>query len=179
VVCGKPIVPSGRQARLVIWRDPKDDGSPPTNWLSEFGGPAWTFDPASGQFYYHAYLKEQPDLNWRNQQVREAMLDVMRFWLDRGVDGFRVDAIHHLIESEELSDNPANPDWRPGMSPARRFIRAFTMDQPEVHDAIATMRRVTDRYGCRVLTGEAYLPLDRLMAYYGADLAGFQLPTSN
>src|SRR3954452_16465841 len=159
-----------------VWRDPKPDGSPPNNWLSEFGGPAWTFDPATGQSYYHAYLREQPDLNWRNPDVRAAMLEVLRFWLKRGVDGFRVDAIHHLFEDEQLRDNPLNPDWHPGMSPARRVIRAHTMDQPEVHDAIMAMRRVADEYPDRVMIGEAYLPIDRLMAYYGVDLTGFHLP---
>ena len=160
-----------------VWRDPAPDGGPPTNWLSEFGGPAWTFDSGTGQFYYHAYLPEQPDLNWRNPDVRAAMLDVLRFWLDRGVDGFRVDAIHHLIEAENLLDNPPNPDWRQGLSPARRLLRVHTMDQPEVHDAIAAMRAVADSYGGdRLMIGEAYLPFDRLMAYYGADLTGFHLP---
>jgi alpha-glucosidase len=159
-----------------IWRDAKPDGSPPNNWLSEFGGSAWTLDEATGQFYYHAYLKKQPDLNWRNPHVQHAMLEVLRFWFDRGVDGFRVDAIHHLIEDEQLRDNPPNPDWRAGMSPARRLIRTYTMDQPEVHDAIAAMRRVADEYDDRVMIGEAYLPIDRLMAYYGVDLTGFHLP---
>ncbi|WP_043345748.1 alpha-amylase family glycosyl hydrolase [Belnapia moabensis] len=160
-----------------IWRDPAPDGGPPNNWLSEFGGPAWTLDQATGQYWYHAYLPEQPDLNWRNPQVQDAMLEVLRFWLDRGVDGFRVDAIHHLFEDEGLRDNPPNPDWRPGLSPARRVIRAYTMDQAEVHEAIAAMRRVADAYpGERVLIGEAYLPIDRLMAYYGAGLTGFHLP---
>jgi alpha-glucosidase len=159
-----------------IWRDGNPDGSPPTNWLSEFGGSAWSFDERTAQFYYHAYLKEQPDLNWRNPEVRRAMLEVMRFWLDRKVDGFRVDAIHHLIESEELIDNPVNPDWQPHMSPSRRLLRMHTVDQPEVHQAIASMRSVTDEHPNRVLIGEAYLPLDRLMLYYGLDLGGFHLP---
>src|SRR6185369_12806490 len=159
-----------------IWRDPQPDGSPPSNWVSEFGGPAWTFDEPTGQYYYHAFLREQPDLNWRNSEVRAAMLDVMRFWFDRGVDGFRVDAIHQLIEDERLRDNPPDPDWRPGMSPARRLLRAHTIDQPEVHEAIAAMRQVADEYGDRVMIGEAYLPIDRLMAYYGVDIAGFHLP---
>jgi alpha-glucosidase len=159
-----------------IWRDPKPEGGPPNNWISEFGGPAWTFDEASGQYYYHAYLPQQPDLNWRHQAVRTAMLDVLRFWLERGVDGFRVDAIHHLFEDAQLQNNPANPEWRAGMSPARRLIRQFTMDQPEVHDAIRQMRRVADQYADRLLIGEAYLPIDTLMAYYGENLAGFQLP---
>lgn len=163
-----------------VWRDPAPDGGPPSNWLSEFGGPAWTLDEATGQYWYHAYLPEQPDLNWRNPEVRDAMLDVLRFWFRRGVDGFRVDAIHHLIEDEVLRDNPPNPDWRPGMSPARSVVRMRTMDQPEVHDAIAAMRRVADEFrdssGDRVMIGEAYLPIDRMMAYYGADLTGFHLP---
>ena len=159
-----------------IWRDARADGSPPSNWLSEFGGAAWTWDEVTGQYYYHAYLDRQPDLNWRHPDVRQAMLDVLRFWLDRGVDGFRVDAIHHLIEDEHLRDNPPNPDWRAGMSPARRVLRAHTMDQPEVHDAIVAMRRVADGYDDRVLIGEAYLPFDRMMAYYGNDLSGFHLP---
>ena len=159
-----------------IWRRPRSDGSPPNNWLSEFGGPAWTLDPETGEYYYHAYLREQPDLNWRNRDVQQAMLDVLGFWFDRGVDGFRVDAIHHLIEDDRLRDNPLNPDWREGMSPARRLIRQYTMDQPEVHEKITAMRAVADRYGDRVMIGEAYLPIDRMMAYYGADLKGFQLP---
>ncbi len=160
-----------------IWRDPAPDGGPPNNWLSEFGGGAWEWDAATGQYYYHAYLKEQPDLNWRNPALREVMLDALRVWLDRGVDGFRVDAIHHLIKDAQFRDNPPNPGWREGMSPVRRLIRLHTVDQPEVHDAIAAMRRVADGYGPdRLLIGEAYLPIDQLMAYYGADLTGFQLP---
>jgi len=159
-----------------IWRDPKPDGAPPTNWISEFGGSAWSFDEATGQYYYHAYLSAQPDLNWRNPEVRAVMLDVLRFWFSRGVDGFRVDAIHHLLEDRQLRDNPVNPDWREGMSPARRLIRLHTMDQPEVHGAIAAMRQVADEFGDRLMIGEAYLPIDRLMAYYGMDLTGFHLP---
>jgi alpha-glucosidase len=105
------------------------------------------------------------------------MLDVLRFWFERGIDGFRVDAIHHLFEHENLRDNPPNPDWREGLSPARRVLRLHTMDQPEVHDAIAAMRTVADTYpGERLMIGEAYLPIDRLMAYYGVDLTGFHLP---
>ena len=160
-----------------VWRDGKPGGEPPSNWLSEFGGPAWTRDETTDQYYYHAYLPSQPDLNWRNPQVRKAMLEVLRFWLDRGVDGFRVDAVHHLFEDEALRDNPPSPDWRPGMSPARRVVRVHTMDQPEVQDAVAAMRRVADAYGGRVLIGEAYLPIPRMMAYYGRpDAPGFQLP---
>ena len=160
-----------------IWRDPKTDGAAPTNWISEFGGSAWTWDPPTGQFYYHAFLREQPDLNWRNPEVVAAMLAVLRFWLARGVDGFRVDAIHHLVEDEAFRDNPPNPSWHARMSPARRVLRTHTMDHPETQDAIAKMRLAVEEYGGdKLLIGEAYLPIDRLMAYYGADLRGFHLP---
>jgi alpha-glucosidase len=160
-----------------IWRDPAPDGGPPNNWRSEFGGPAWTLDKLTGQYYYHAFLPSQPDFNWRNPHVQEALLIVLSFWLNRGVDGFRVDAIHHLFEAEDLADNPPNPAWRPGRPPAEALLRTQTVDRPEVHDAVAAMRRVTDRYeGDRVLIGEAYLPIERLMAYYGGALDGFHLP---
>ena len=159
-----------------VWRDAKPDGSPPNNWESEFGGSAWTFDEVTGQYYYHAYLKEQPDLNWRNPEVEQAMCDVLRFWFDRGVDGFRVDAIHHLHEDEEDRDNPPDPNWRPGMPPNERWLQIRTIDQPGVHASIRAMRRVADAYPDRVMIGEAYLPIDQLMAYYGADLTGFHLP---
>jgi alpha-glucosidase len=159
-----------------VWRDPRPNGSPPNNWESEFGGPAWTFDELTGQYYYHAFLKEQPDLNWRNPAVGDAMCEVLRFWLERGVDGFRVDAIHHLIEDEQLRDNPVNPAWRPGMAPKKRLVQTRTIDQPETHAAIKRMRGIVDAYPERVMIGEAYLPIDRLMAYYGVDLGGFHLP---
>lgn len=159
-----------------VWRDAKPDGSPPNNWQSEFGGPAWTFDEHTQQYYYHAYLKEQPDLNWRNPEVERAMCEVLRFWFNRGVDGFRVDAIHHLHEDEQGRDNPVNPDWRPSMAPNKRLIQTRTIDQPEVHASIRRMREVADEYPDKVMIGEAYLPIDRLMAYYGADLTGFHLP---
>ena len=160
-----------------VWRDARADGGPPNNWTSEFGGPAWTFDETTGQFYFHAYLTQQPDLNWRNPEVVAAMLDVLRFWFDRGVDGFRVDAIHHLFEDAQLRDDPVDPDWHEGLHPSRRLLRSFSMDQPEVHGAIALMRGVAKSYADeRLLIGEAYLPIERLMAYYGMALSGFHLP---
>jgi alpha-glucosidase len=167
---------SDPQRNWYIWREPAAGGGPPTNWRSEFGGPAWTLDETTGEYYYHAYLPQQPDLNWREPAVRHAMHQVMRFWLDRGVDGFRVDAIHMLVENESLQDNPEDPLWRPGMSPARQLLRVHTSDRPETHHMIAGMRRVLDGYDDRVLIGEAYLPIDRLMLYYGESLAGFHLP---
>ena len=158
-----------------IWRDCAPDGGPPNNWLSEFGGPAWTKDETTGQYYYHAYLPQQPDLNWRNPLVREAMYAALHFWLRRGVDGFRLDTIHHLFEDEALRDNPPNPHFRAGMAPTRVLERTYQVDQPEVHEVLAEFRRITDAYPERVLIGEAYLPLDKLMAYYGKS-DGVQLP---
>jgi alpha-glucosidase len=159
-----------------LWRDPGPGGQPPNNWLSEFGGPAWQWEPETGQFYYHAYLKTQPDLNWRHPEVRAAMLNVLRFWLERGVDGFRVDTIHHLIKDQRYRDNPPNPHYRPGDPPHRALLRLYTTDRPEVHAMIAEMRQVLDGYPDRVLIGEAYLPIERLAAYYGTDLSGLHLP---
>jgi alpha-glucosidase len=159
-----------------IWRDPKPDGRPPNNWLSEFGGSAWQYDEATGQYYYHAFLAAQPDLNWRNSAVREAIYDVMRFWLRKGVDGFRVDVIWHLIKDARFRDNPPNPNYLKGRPPHERILTQFSTDQPEVHEVIAEMRRVTDEFDNRVLIGEVYLPLQRLVAYYGNDLAGAQMP---
>ncbi|HZA56794.1 MAG TPA: alpha-amylase family glycosyl hydrolase [Candidatus Udaeobacter sp.] len=159
-----------------IWRDPKPDGGPPNNWLSNFGGGAWERDDKTEQYYYHAFLKEQPDLNWRHPQVQEAMLDVLRFWLDRGVDGFRVDVMHHIMKDVEFRDNPRNPDWQPGMSPYRELLTTYTADLPEVQEIVAKMRGVVEEYRDRMLVGEIYLPVERLMAYYGASGKGAHLP---
>jgi len=166
-----------------LWRDPGPDGGPPNNWLSNFGGPAWTFDAASGQYYEHAFLPQQPDLNWRNRDVRRAVYDVMRFWLRRGVDGFRVDVMYHLIKDAQFRDNPINPAYVPGTDPAHRLLPAYTIDQPEVQQVVIEMRRVVDEFSdgpaTRLLIGEVYLPIERLMAYYGHDsglLQGAQLP---
>lgn len=150
-----------------IWRDPAPDGGPPNNWLSYFGGSAWEYDATTGQYYLHLFLKEQPDLNWRNPQVQAAMLDAMRFWLDRGVDGFRVDVMWLMIKDEQFRDNPPNPAWKPGMMPHMRLLETYSADQPEVHQIVAMMRRVLDSYDERMMVGEIYLPYDRLMQYYG------------
>jgi alpha-glucosidase len=159
-----------------IWRDPAPGGGPPNNWLSNFGGSGWTFDLATGQYYYHSFLKEQPDLNWRNSAVCDAMFATMRFWLDRGVDGFRVDVIWLLIKDDQFRDNPPNPDWRPHQARIDSLLQLYSADRPEVHDIIAKMRGVLDAYPDRVLIGEIYLPLTRLVAYYGNEFNGAQLP---
>jgi alpha-glucosidase len=159
-----------------IWRDPAQPGVAPNNWLSEFGGSAWEFDELTGQYYYHAFLARQPDLNWRNPSVRSAMHEVMRFWLRKGVDGFRVDVIWHLAKDDQYRDNPINPQFRLGDPPNRRLLPLYTTDRPEVHDFIAAMRRVIDEFDDRVLIGEIYLPIERLISYYGRDLSGVHLP---
>ena len=159
-----------------IWRDPAPDGGPPNNWLANFGGSGWEYDTVTGQYYYHAFLKEQPDLNWRNLDVRTAMYDVLRFWLDRGIDGFRVDVLWLLIKDDQFRDNPPNPGWQPNQAGIDRLLQRYSADRPEVHDVVAEMRRVFDAYPDRVLIGEVYLPLERLVAYYGRDMTGAHLP---
>lgn len=160
-----------------IWRDPAPDGGPPNNWISDFGGSAWEWDAATGQYYYHAFLKEQPDLNWRNPAVRAAMLDVLRFWFERGIDGFRIDVLWHMVKHADLPDNPVNPEWQPGMPDYQRVHQLHSTDQPEVHAIAAEMRAIADDYGDRVLIGEIYLPVQQLMTYYGtAEQPGVHLP---
>jgi alpha-glucosidase len=160
-----------------VWRDSKD-GGPPNNWASGFGGTAWEHDPATGQYYYHFFLKEQPDLNWRNPEVKRAMWDVVRFWLDMGVDGFRLDAIATIFEHLDL------PNYTLSMSIAdlaRRQLKAktdaqrrrvydayqklyhFQLQQPGVHELMQELRTVVDAYsGDRVLIGE-----EEDVAYHG------------
>src|SRR5690242_8638135 len=159
-----------------IWRDPAPRGGPPNNWLSCFGGSAWEYDRQTEQYYYHAFLREQPDLNWRNPLVVEAMLNVLRFWLERGVDGFRVDVLWHLIKDEQFRDNPVNPDWREGADPYQKLLALHSTDQAEVHAVVTRMRRLVDQYEDRVLIGEIYLPVERLVQYYGVNLSGVHVP---
>jgi len=161
-----------------IWRDPAPDGGPPNNWESVHGGGScWEWDEETGQYYLHTFQVEQPDLNWRNPEVRAAIYDVMRFWLDRGVDGFRIDALSFCIKDDGFRDNPPNPDWRAGDPPWARQRRLYTDDRPEVLGIVEEMRAVADAYeGGRVLIGELYLTLERLIAYYGTALNGLHLP---
>ncbi len=161
-----------------FWRDARSDGQPPNNWISEFGGSAWQWDERTGQYYLHTYHVKQPDLNWRNPAVQAAMLDVLRFWLDRGVDGFRVDALRQVIKDEALRDNPPNPDYLPGQDPYHQLHPAHSTDQPGVHDVIRRVRALADTYGDIPLIGELYLPIERLMAYYGPNGSGVHLPTN-
>ncbi|AKQ45633.1 alpha-amylase [Rufibacter radiotolerans] len=159
-----------------IWKDPLPDGSPPNNWLAMFGGTAWEWDEATQQYYYHGFLKEQPDLNWRNPEVQAAMLDVMRFWFDKGIDGFRIDVIYHMIKDANFRNNPANPDYTPNQATYNQLLPVYSTDQPEVHEIVQMMRQVANEYEDRVLIGEIYLPISKLVTYYGVDNSGVHLP---
>ena len=146
---------------------------PRNNWIAVFGGPAWTLDPERGRFYYHAYLREQPDLNWRNPELREAMLGVLRFWLDRGVDGFRVDALRQVHKDPEWRDNPPNPGYRPGQQEYDSLLPIRSADHDDLAPARAMAETIAERGG--VMVGELYLPFERLVRYYAA---GVHMPSN-
>jgi len=158
-----------------LWRDAApagDDWVPaaqrmPNNWMSNFGGPAWTWDEATQQFYLHSFLKQQPDLNWRNPAVQKAIFEAMCFWLDKGVDGFRMDVLWLLVKDQYFRNNPRNPEYQPWMQDIAQTLPQFTADQPETHLIVAEMRTLMDTYSDRVLIGEIYLPLPDLVKYYG------------
>lgn len=150
-----------------IWRDAAPDDGPPNNWISDFGGSAWEWDESTRQYYLHAFLKEQPDLNWRSPALRAAMMDVLRFWMDRGVDGFRIDVLWHIVKAQGLPDNPPNPDWAADRTERDRVIQLHSTDQPEAHVIAAEMRALADGYGERVLIGEIFLPNDRHARWFG------------
>jgi glycosidase len=146
-----------------VWRDGKN-GGPPNNWLAHFGGPAWTFDEATGQYYLHSFLPEQPDLNWRNPDLERAMHDVVRFWFERGVDGFRIDVVHRMAKDPALRDNPV-------LDPARGFggqQHVHDENHPDVHGLLRGLRRLADRYSERAYVGEVYImdPVE-VARYYG------------
>ncbi len=145
-----------------LWRDPRPGGRPPNNWQSVFGGPAWTWDPTTRQFYLHSFLKEQPDLNWRNPQVRQALTEVVHFWLQRGVDGFRLDVFNLWFKHADLPDNP----FKPGLRPYDMQRHIYDMDQPEMADALRCLREILDQYGARMAVGEFMGRDARLAASY-------------
>lgn len=158
------------------WHDGKPNRQPPNNWQSIFGHSAWQFEPKRGQFYYHAFYKEQPDLNWTNRDVRSAMYDLMRFWMKRGVAGFRLDAVTSLFEDPKLRDEPIA---RPGLNAYGEPIltRQYTDNLPEVHVVLREVRRVSDEFPDGVLIGEAYLPnVTELAKMYGARKDELHLP---
>ncbi len=146
---------TGDRADWYVWADPRPDGTPPTNWQSVFGGPAWRWDGRRRQYYMHNFLAEQPQLNVHHPAVQQALLDAARFWLDRGVDGFRVDAINHAMHDLALRDNPPAPDT--GKVRTRPFdyqIRRYNQSQPEIPAFIERIRALTDAYGDRFTVAE-------------------------
>ena len=152
-----------------VWADPKPDGSPPNNWLSAFGGPAWTLDTHTGQYYLHNFLAEQPDLNWWNPAVRDAFDDVYRFWFDRGVAGFRIDVAHGIVKDRLLRDNPAATKDDPPWVQAHGQRSVYNVERPEVHDVLRRWRALTNTYDPpRILLGETYvLDVRSMAAFYG------------
>lgn len=155
-----------------VWKDPTPDGGPPTNWQSIFGGSTWEYDKATSQYYYHVFLKEQPDLNWANPDLRKAMFDVARFWLDHGASGFRLDATPYLFEDPAW---PNDPDVQGG---APVGLKPYNSNLPANHDALRALRQVIDSYpGDRVLLGEnAISTIEDLRRVYGAKADEINLP---
>lgn len=158
-----------------IWKDANPDGSPPNNWLSVFGGSAWEWDETTGQYYLHSFLKEQPDLNWRNPEVVAEIKDSLAFWLKRGVSGFRLDVIHFLLKDDQFRDDPVNPDFTEG-NPWEGLIHQYSNLQPGVYDLIHEFRDVIDFYGDNVLIGEINYsaPIEEIISFY--DGKGLHLP---
>jgi alpha-glucosidase len=159
-----------------IWRDGKAPGQPPNNWLSWFGHSAWEFDSTTGQYYYHFFYRQQPDLNWRNPEIRTAVFNVLRFWLKRGVDGFRLDAVSRFFEDPELRDNPILPGTNAYGDP--NIVHKYTDNLPEVHDILRDFREVVSEFpGDPVLISEADEPnIAELTKMYGAHGDEVQLP---
>jgi alpha-glucosidase len=157
-----------------IWRDGKAANQPPNNWESVFGGSAWQFDGKTSQYYYHFFYPQQPDLNWRNPAVKNAMFDVTRWWYNRGVSGFRLDAVDTLFEDPELRDNPIRPGKNAYGDPNMK--NEYNDKLPEVHDVLQGLRKVADNYNA-VLIGETWTAnVQELDQYYGQHGNELQMP---
>jgi glycosidase len=163
-----------------VWRDAAPDGGPPNNWISMFAGPSWEWDPATQQYYLHTFLEAQPDLNWRNPATRAAMFDVARFWLDRGVDGFRIDVAPMVMKDPELRDNPPNPSPWESHRMGKWAEQLHTNDHahPDMHELYRSFRRMLDAYpGERVSIGELHHPDYATWArYYGENQDEIHVP---
>src|SRR5580700_6526894 len=157
-----------------VWRDGQGTNRPPNNWLSTFGGSAWKFDPTTNQYYYHYFYAEQPDLNWRNPAVEEAMFDVTRWWYRRGVAGFRLDAVDTLYEDPDLRDNPILPGTNKFGDP--NMEDKYNKKLPELHETLTNLRKVADEHDA-VLIGETWTKnIDELKEYYGGHGKELQMP---
>ena len=156
-----------------VWRDPAPDGSEPNNWISVFSGPAWTYDDRTGQYYLHSFLAEQPDLNWRNPETKEAMLDTLRFWLQRGVDGFRLDACHFAMKDPLYRSNPVLERPEHGyknLGDYDRLVHLYDRGHRDIHGLFREVRAVLDEFSvdrARVSVGEIHLEGEEWAAYYG------------
>ncbi len=153
-----------------LWHDASADGEPPNNWLAYFGGRAWTFDDVTGQYYMHNFLPEQPDLNYHNPDVKKAVFDSLRFWLDRGIDGFRFDVIDRLYKDPQLQDNPPNPNFVQGRdNPTNAYLRLHSEAAPGIHDVIREFQDVVKSYDDRVSIGEIqyYADPTPMIPFYG------------
>jgi alpha-glucosidase len=167
-----------------VWRDARPDGSPPNNWLSVFGGSAWEWDRTTRQYYLHSFLKEQPDLNWRNPQVKRAMFDVARFWLERGVDGFRLDVAHYIMKDPDLRDNPPNTtrvtQMHKSLGPYDSQIHLYDKGHPDVHQVYREFRQLLDEYSrdqARMSVGEIHIfDWQDWASYYGKNLDEIHMP---
>ena len=157
-----------------MWRDGKPVGQPPTNWQSVFGHSAWTQEISRDQFYYHKFYAQQPDLNWRNAEVRAAMYDAARFWMTRGVAGFRLDAIGTLFEDAQFRDEPLTGGFNAFGDP--NLSGEYTAELPEVHDVLRELRQVTNEFPVRVLIGETGGGIAAIANYYGKNGDEIQLP---
>ncbi|MBI4363619.1 MAG: alpha-amylase [Candidatus Doudnabacteria bacterium] len=153
-----------------IWKDPKPGGSAPNNWLSVFGGSAWTLDKVTGQYYMHSFLSDQPDLNWRNKEVRDEMADVLEFWLKKGVDGFRTDAVYHLIKDDQFRDDPPNPNYDSSRDePYNALLHLYSQGRPELIGIANTLCNILGEHNADTfMVSEAYLGLPQMMELYKA-----------
>jgi alpha-glucosidase len=154
-----------------VWADPKPDGSPPNNWLSGFGGPAWTLDERTGQYYLHSFQSSMPDVNWRHDEAKEAQFDVIRFWMERGADGIRIDAAQYPMKDPELRDNPPNEGKIKMHRPLGEYdtqVHQYDMAHADIHEMYRGLRRVLDEYPDRVAIGEIHVfDWPKWAAYYG------------
>jgi alpha-glucosidase len=158
-----------------VWRDGRGENQPPNNWTSIFGGPSWKFDATTGQYYYHFFYAEQPDLNWRNPKVEREMLNTMRWWFKRGVYGFRLDAVDCMFEDPTLADNPPQTGVDAYGEPKQQHLHDHVI--PEVHAELQKMRQVTDEFNGRVLIGETWTSTPQELAeYYGPHNNELQMP---
>ncbi|HYV74721.1 MAG TPA: alpha-glucosidase [Candidatus Binatia bacterium] len=165
---------TGQYADWYVWKSPKKGDQPPNNWLSTFGGSAWQFVPARGQFYYHYFYPQQPDLNWRNPKVAQTMYDTTRWWYKRGVVGFRLDAVDTLFEDPNLTDNPIKPGKNAYGDP--EMEDKYNKKLPEVHQVMKGLRTAANEYNA-VLIGETWTTnVSELKDYYGQNHDELQMP---